>query len=138
MSIKAPQRGQATVPGYMYDSLCAELTVKDAEITRLKAKIDEMDQVMGLVCQDCGWAMKFPDEPCQNCECAKLRKVVEAAKWYAQCYDTLFAASEMWGEVHGIEEGFLALNRAVDLHDDLVMIAFSRLQTALTELDVAR
>lgn len=40
MSIKAPQQGQATVPGYMYYSLCSELTVKDAEIARLRKVVE--------------------------------------------------------------------------------------------------
>lgn len=62
-----------------YDDHAAAIADKDEEIARLKSKIEEMDQVQGLVCQDCGWAMKFPHEPCRNCECERLRKVVEAA-----------------------------------------------------------
>lgn len=65
--------------GYvLFTDHAAAIADKDEEIARLKSKIDEMDQVQGLVCQDCGWAMKFPDEPCRNCECDRLRKVVEA------------------------------------------------------------
>lgn len=51
----------------------------EAENAALRQERDDLIQVSADVCPDCGWAMKFPDEPCRNCEVVALRKVVEKA-----------------------------------------------------------
>jgi hypothetical protein len=60
-----------------------------------KHKILELQQISGILCDNCGWAMKFPDEPCR-CELEdklnKLQKRFESLSkqfddnWY-ECHD---------------------------------------------------
>lgn len=64
----------------------------EEENAALRQERDALIQVSADVCPDCGWAMKFPDEPCRNCEVVALRKVVEkadvlAADVLANCED---------------------------------------------------
>lgn len=40
MSMMATQRGQAIVPGYMYDALADSIAAKDAEIARLRKVVE--------------------------------------------------------------------------------------------------
>ena len=52
--------------------------VKDLEeqVEQLKQKLLEAEQTKGLLCDKCGWSMKFPDESCR-CE---LEEQVEQLK----------------------------------------------------------
>jgi hypothetical protein len=45
-----------------------------AEVERLTQALAMAEQVSGVLCDDCGWAMKFPNEPCR-CEVVKQRDV---------------------------------------------------------------
>lgn len=42
-----------------------------AEVERLKQELAMAQQVSGELCDKCGWAMKFPGEPCR-CELEKI------------------------------------------------------------------
>ena len=42
------------------------------EVERLTLALALAEQVSGVLCDDCGWAMKFPDEPCR-CEVVRQR-----------------------------------------------------------------
>ena len=49
----------------------------EKEIRNLKEQVDSLklelrcsEQTKGELCNDCGWSMKFPDEPCR-CELVK-------------------------------------------------------------------
>lgn len=50
-----------------------------AEVERLKNDLAMARQVSGELCEACGWAMKFPGEPCR-CELVKWRDEWEAFK----------------------------------------------------------
>ena len=39
----------------------------EEQVEQLKQKLLETEQTKGLLCEKCGWSMKFPDEPCR-CE----------------------------------------------------------------------
>lgn len=43
-----------------------------SEVFALKAEVASLRQVSAELCEDCGWAMRFPGEECRNCECARL------------------------------------------------------------------
>ena len=46
-------------------------------IVSLQENCRRMQQVMGELCGECGWAMKFPGEPCR-CELAEAARVGKA------------------------------------------------------------
>ena len=48
----------------------------EEQIEQLKQKLLETEQTKGLLCDKCGWSMKFPDESCR-CE---LEEQVEQLK----------------------------------------------------------
>jgi ribosomal protein L32 len=54
-----------------------ERAVADRE--RLQQRVFELEQVSADVCEKCGWAMKFPDEPCRNCYYHDTREAAEKA-----------------------------------------------------------
>ena len=45
---------------------------------QLKQKILTLEQVSGTLCDKCGWAMKFPGEPCR-CELEEKVKLLRSA-----------------------------------------------------------
>jgi len=46
---------------------CRQLSAARAELAATKTELAHVVQVSGVLCEKCGWAMKFPDEPCR-CE----------------------------------------------------------------------
>jgi hypothetical protein len=52
------------------DAALRERDEARAEVERLTQSLAMAEQVSGVLCDDCGWAMKFPDEPCR-CEIVK-------------------------------------------------------------------
>jgi hypothetical protein len=52
-----------------------------ARVSELEDKLAQAEQVSGEYCEKCGWAMKFPGQPCR-CELeaqnARLRKALAA------------------------------------------------------------
>ena len=44
----------------------------------IKAELEDYKRTSGELCGNCGWRMKFPDEPCKNCENSILWKLVDA------------------------------------------------------------
>jgi hypothetical protein len=47
--------------------LRTQLSAAQAELAATKTELAHVVQVSGVLCEKCGWAMKFPDEPCR-CE----------------------------------------------------------------------
>ena len=45
----------------------------DCKIAFLEEKVLLLEQVSGMLCDKCGWAMKFPEEPCR-CELEQQNK----------------------------------------------------------------
>ena len=66
--------------------------VEHSDYAAALAKIAELEQVSGHLCPKCGWAMKFPDEPCR-CE---LESVV---KWIASQCNLFFAECSQAEEI---------------------------------------
>jgi hypothetical protein len=54
------------MPGSAHELLDA-LESAQAELAATKTELAHVVQVSGVLCEKCGWAMKFPDEPCR-CE----------------------------------------------------------------------
>ena len=52
--------------------------VLHTDYAAIEARCAGLEQVSADLCPDCGWAMKFPDEPCRNCEVHVLRKDCDA------------------------------------------------------------
>lgn len=50
------------------------------EVRTLAQDRDELEQTSAELCERCGWRMKFPNEPCRNCECEDLRARLTAAQ----------------------------------------------------------
>jgi hypothetical protein len=84
----------AVCPQFTATKVTHSLDANDAELianapTDLRALLDEVErlkndlamarQVSGELCEACGWAMKFPGEPCR-CELVKWRDEWEAFK----------------------------------------------------------
>jgi hypothetical protein len=49
----------------------------EAELEELKQKLLEVEQTTGMLCDKCGWSMKFPDEPCRCELAAELESIKE-------------------------------------------------------------
>jgi len=60
-----------------YSSTVTERNEARAEVKRLTQALAMANQVSGVLCDDCGWAMKFPNEPCR-CEVVKQRDEARA------------------------------------------------------------
>jgi hypothetical protein len=56
---------------------CWCLSRHHMKVSQIKFERDLLYQVSGELCDDCGWAMKFPDEPCR---CELLAEVEELRK----------------------------------------------------------
>jgi hypothetical protein len=65
----------------------------EEQVEQLKQKLLESEQTKGLLCEKCGWSMKFPDEPCR-CELEEklLYKQERFDKLWDLCCDTQFTA----------------------------------------------
>jgi hypothetical protein len=50
-----------------YEESLKHLQIVGGNLTKAEAKNAELEQVSGSMCDKCGFAMKFPDEPCR-CE----------------------------------------------------------------------
>jgi hypothetical protein len=61
-----------------------------AEVERLKQELAMAQQVSGELCDECGWAMKFPGEPCR-CKLEKERD--EARNLLANIFDRYACAA---------------------------------------------
>jgi len=57
---------------------CGDCEEKDKRIAELEDKLAMAEQISGEYCDKCGWAMKFPDEPCR-CELVKRIAELEAS-----------------------------------------------------------
>lgn len=64
--------GVAFVAGY-----CAGRLVTDFMVQRLRLEKAMVEQTSGVLCDLCGWAMKFPDEPCR---CELVKRLEETQK----------------------------------------------------------
>jgi len=74
-------------------SVFAEKVVRErddarAEVERLKQSLAMSEQVSGVLCDDCGWAMKFPGEPCR---CEVVKQLDEARVEVARLTDVLLS-----------------------------------------------
>lgn len=51
-----------------------------AHAAALEAEVAGLRQVSAELCEACGWAMRFPCEPCRNCECARLEAEIASLR----------------------------------------------------------
>ena len=56
----------------------ADWNSTDHRIQQLTAKLDELVQTSAILCDDCGWAMKFPNFGCVYCGFHRLEKERDA------------------------------------------------------------
>lgn len=88
---EASQTDWATVPDGERPDLCwgahANCISEDEAIDRLNAELAMARQVSGVLCEKCGWAMKFPGDPCR-CE---LAAELATAKERIAEYESVFA-----------------------------------------------
>ena len=82
------------------------------EVERLKNDLAMARQVSGELCEACGWAMKFPGEPCRCELLAKVERLTSdplpAAAWVREVERAAFA--------RGAEAMRTALVQRVDWH----------------------
>ena len=63
----------------------------EEQVVQLKQKLLEAEQTKGVLCDKCGWSMKFPDEDCR-CELEEklLYKQRRFDKLWDLCNDTQY------------------------------------------------
>ena len=87
----------------------------EAELEELKQKLLEVEQTTGILCDKCGWSMKFPDEPCR-CELAtELESIKELLIEVREQY--YYVSCEKGGEYYKVRkkiDDLLDLNGETD------------------------
>jgi len=84
-------------------------------VVRAENELAAAKQIMGELCESCGWAMRFPGQPCR---CELERELAEAKE---------YAAYEITQEVHGLRE-----------QRDVIMGRLSETHTRMTEAEKQR
>jgi sulfite reductase beta subunit-like hemoprotein len=56
----------------------------EEQVEQLKQKLLETEQTKGLLCDKCGWSMKFPDE---SCRCELEEKLAYKDKRFDKLWD---------------------------------------------------
>lgn len=75
--IRSKHEAKTPSPFFAMDYLAhrrSDMSILLDELDAIKSELAALRQVSAELCADCGWAMKFPGEPCRNCECARLEK----------------------------------------------------------------
>lgn len=73
-------------------------------IEALTAELDERVQTSASMCDDCGWAMKFPDCGCVYCGFHRLEKERDARIDPAHVQDLIAAAEPVLAEAYAASE----------------------------------
>jgi len=106
-----------------------------AEVERLRDAHAMAVQVSGELCEKCGWAMKFPDEPCR---CELLAEVMRLRRELEDCQEDLRDHKEerlrLRGEVHRLTNRS-AFEAGVQAGREQV-ISYLSLQAAVFTLNV--
>jgi len=99
------------------DAALRERDEARAEVERLTQSLAMAEQVSGVLCDDCGWAMKFPNEPCR-CEVVKQldEALAEVRRTYIELSEAVSRNAEAYERGARAMRG-MALNYAMNLDD---------------------
>jgi hypothetical protein len=107
------------------------------ESKQLERELAAANQIMGELCESCGWAMRFPDQPCR-CELerdlAEARdQLAGAGKLMKACDVLVRELAEAWNQRDTLAE---ALDRIADLCQ-MTCMSFETQSFRATEIAIA-